>query len=113
MVPREEPQSPSPSKVFSEMCTPGIVCGFRTRAEAVRGRGFLGAGPGAEGAAWGPAAEVSGRCPSRVCFTVNEAGSPHQGTRGAPEGAFLQSYPNTQPLVFPSRRKGLSDKLFF
>lgn len=41
-------------------------------------------------------------------FTVNEAGSPHQGTRGAPEGAFLQSYSNTH-----EGRVCLTNKCFF
>lgn len=93
------------------------LCGFRTRAEAVRGRGFPGCGGrregcGAEGtclglSCWGSAAEAAGA--SRMhCISVNKQEAHDQGTRrGSLKGLFYK-VTLTQYL-----RKGLSDKMLF
>lgn len=39
-------------------------------------------------------------------FTVNEAGSPHQGTRGAPEGLFYKVTPTHTASIVSKPKEG-------
>lgn len=98
VVPREEPQSPSPQGVLRNVHIRNSLWLQSEGPEAVGpevswvqgGRGVaLELGAPGEGKLLGLSCGESVGRPSGY-FTVNEAGSPHQGTRGAP-GDFLQS----------------------